>query len=497
MGIVFDQILTNILTVGNYVEFKSAGTTSPDPGHNILLVGIRLSAGTKPAGQLVQITNVNQGELYFGAGSQLDEMVRRAKRVDPDTPMYAVSLDEDGGGAAATGTVTFAGTATANGTVPLYIGGRRIEVGILKDDTAATVATKVATAVTEDTGCHLSAVGNADDLELTCKWKGESGNLIDVRVGYLDSDELPAGITATVTAMANGTVDPSVQPAIDAMAGEQYETVISAITTDAALTLFKDLLLVRWGPMEPLEGQLFIGRTSTHGTTKSTSLTAATNLGGNHNSPFLCIMEGGVCPSTPWAIAAVTGAIDARMTQLDVNRPRQTELMPGILPPRPEFTYTRAERQLIIAAGVSPNIPQKDRSTRVERLVTTYTVNDQNFPDTSYQDVLVLRTLAYMRFSLRAEYARVYPQHKLAADSFVPPAGSRVCRPKDIRSLILGVAVGDWRQKAIVQEVEQILQPGLIVELHNGDPASGRINARIPAKLIRALRQTASQIEFS
>lgn len=497
MSINFVGILTNILTVGTYVEIVANGNAVPEPGHNILLVGMLLSTGSKASGELVKITNEDQGSLYFGPGSQLDEMIRKGKRVDPDTTMWAVGLAEDDGGTAASGAVVFSGTATANGSAKLYVGGRYVEVGIAIGDTPLEIVAAATAKLNADTGFHVTATDSQPNLDLTCKWKGESGNSIDVRVNYLDTDELPAGITATVTAMNGGAVDPSVQPAIDAMAGTQYETIASGIMSAANLALLKDLLLVRWGPMGPLEGELFIGRTSTLGTSKTDALAAGVAVGEAHNSPFLCVMEGGLSPSTPWAWASVTAAIDAKQTQLDVNLPRQTDLMPGILPTRPEHTYDRGERQSLLEVGVATHVRAVDGTARVERLVTTYTTDANNVPDTSFQDVLVVRTLAYMRFSARARMAIRFPKYKIAADSFQPPAGSKVCRPIDVRRELILLASRDWTQRTIIQNVQEVLVPGLIVQLHNNDPATGRIDARIPAKVIRALRVTAMQIAFS
>lgn len=494
MTIALNEILNNILTPGQHVEFENAANTIPAQGHRILVIGMKLAAGTKAENELALITNENLGELYFGAGSMLDQMVRAAKRVDPDTELQAIGLDEEGGGAAAAGSVEFGGTATAAGNVKLYIGGKLVDVPVAVGDGPTEIVANAVTLITADTSLPTSAADADPELTVTCKWKGESGNGIDIRVNYYQSDSLPPGITATVTPMSGGTTDPTLQTAIDALGDQQFHTVICGLTTTANLVILKDFLTERWGAMVQLEGMAFIAHTSLDGTTKAAAHAAALAFQ-THNSAFLSIMEGGLSPSLPWVWAAVTGAIDAKATQIDVNRPRQTTTMPGLLPARTEVEYNRAERQLLLAAGLATHYSVQGAAI-VERLVTTYTTDNNGSPDTSLQDVIVLRALSYIRFSLRVRTAQRYGQHKLARDSFVPPPGSRVARPKDIRAMIIALAVSDWVSKTIVQDLDA-LKEGLIVELQDDDPATGRINARLPTKIIRALRVAAFQVAFS
>lgn len=495
MAIQFLDILSTILTPGAYVEFDNSGASLPPQGHKILIVGMLLASGTKPEGELVQITQADQGELYFGAGSQLESMIRKAKRIDPDTEMLAIGLAEDAGGAAAGGSIAFSGTATAAGSAKLSIAGQLVEVPIAIGDTPTEVVATAVTRITAATSLPVTAADADPSLTITCKWKGETGNDIDIRVNYFQADALPPGISAVVTPMSGGTTDPDLQTALDALGDTQFHTIICGITSTANLTKLKDLLDLRWGGMVALEGHAFIGHCSKSGTTKANALTAGIAVGTAHNSPLLTVMEGGVAPSPPWEWAAVTGAIDAKMTQLDVNRPRQTTKMTGLLPPRPEFAFNRAERQLLLEAGVSTHTVSVGEAF-VERLVTTYTKNAQNFPDDSYQDVIDLRSLAYIRYSLRGTTSLRYGQHKLARDSFIPPPGSRVVRPKDIRAMVIGLARTDWAEKTIVQNLEA-LKKGLIVELHNDDPATGRINTRLPVELIRGFRVAAYQVAFT
>lgn len=492
MTIGFDQIPANLLTIGIHVEFdNSLGGVSQAP-HSILVLGTRLPSGTVQQGIPMPIVQAAQGETYFGRGSLLADMLWYAKKANPETEMWAIGLDENPQGVAAQGLLTFVGTATASGAVVLYVAGRRLNIGVSKDDKAVDLASRVADKINGHDELPVQATAENGVVTCTCRWKGETGNFIDLRIGYHPGEELPAGITCEITPMQGGTVDPDLSLALEALGGTQYHTLITPYTDAANLSALESLLEQRWGPMVQTEGHAFAGVTTLSGTSKAQAHLQASNLGNSRNSPFLTILSGGLSPMPPWAFASVTGALDAFRTTVDVNRPRQTMRMLGLLPPRREDAWDRAERQLLLEAGVSTHTSLLG-TCFIERLVTTYKLNAGGFLDTSYQDVITMRNLAYLRFSLRSAVARTYPDFKLADDAFVPPAGSRVVRPKDIRALIIGLATGEWRQKTLVHNLEQF-KKDLLVEKDPNVP--GRINVRISPTLIGGFRVMAARMQF-
>ena len=54
-------------------------------------------------------------------------------------------------------------------------------------------------------------------LTLTCKWKGATGNDIDLAVNLSTDDSFPAGLTASCGKMASGAADPDMENIITAM----------------------------------------------------------------------------------------------------------------------------------------------------------------------------------------------------------------------------------------------------------------------------------------
>jgi phage tail sheath gpL-like len=129
---------------------------------------------------------------------------------------------------------------------------------------------------------------------------------------------------------------------------------------------------------------------------------------------------------------------------------------------------------------------------RIERLVTTYQTNPLSIPDPSYLDVETMRTLAYLRYSVRARIALKFPRHKLADDGTLFDPGQAVVTPSSIRSELISL-FRDWERAGLVEDFEQF-KDELIVERDAND--QNRVNMRMGPNLINQFRVFAGQIQF-
>lgn len=487
MTISFNAIPIDIRTPGQFIEFDSSRALRglPAIAHKVLVIGQRLAAGTVAAGVPTRILSAAQAEDAFGRGSMLSAMLAAFKAANDSTDVTAIALDDLGAGAAAAGSVTFTGPATAAGTLNLYIGGLRLQVGVTAGMTAAQLATAVAAAITAATQLPVSAAVDGVDTAkvlITARHKGEAGNDIDLRANYALGELLPAGVTATFVAMTGGTGNPDIATAIAAMADAQYHTVVTAYTDATNLTALETELANRWGPMVQLEGHAFAAAAGTHA--------ELITLGDSRNSPHLTIVAAGSSPTMPWVWAAVCGAVDA--FEPDPARPRQTLLLTGLLPPAPAARFTRAERDLLLHDGIATTTVDAGDLVRVERFITTYQESANGEADASYLDVTTIRTLAYLRASLRARIALRFPRHKLADDGTLFAPGQAVATPKVIKAEILHL-FREWESAGLVEGFDQF-KADLIVERNATDP--NRVDALIPPDVVNQLRDFAGLIQF-
>jgi phage tail sheath gpL-like len=126
MTISFNSIPISIRTPGQYIEFDNSRALQglPVVRHKILVIGQRLTTGAVAAGVPTRILSAAQAEAAFGRGAMLTATLAALKAANSYTECWAVALDDNGAGAAATGTVTLSGSPTEAGTLNVYIGGQ-------------------------------------------------------------------------------------------------------------------------------------------------------------------------------------------------------------------------------------------------------------------------------------------------------------------------------------------------------------------------------------
>lgn len=493
MPISFNSIPLDIRTFGQYIEIDNSRAVQGTPAqpHKALLIGTRLSTGTVAAAVPTLVPSAGAAEGYFGAGSYLAAMARAFKKNNPYTEMWAVALDEIGGGTKGTKTVTITGPATADGAIYLYIGGYRVTLAVASGDVQNTIATNLNAAIQahpDYARMPMVSTVATNVVTLTAQHKGTSGNAVDVRVNYQQGEATAAGVTIVIATGVTGASDPSVATALTAIGDVQYNTIASQYNDDTNLELLGNELDDRWGPMRQQEGQAFAAMPGTQGT--------LTTAGNGLNWPFVTLFEiggsGGNSPTPHWEAAGAVAGVDAFETGVDPARPRQTLQLKGVLAPIEQHRFTRAERQTLLTDGIATHYVDGSGTVRIERLITTYQTNPLSIPDPSYLDVTTMRTLAYLRYAVRSRIALKYPRHKLANDDTLVDPGQAVVTPGTIRAELISL-FRDWERAGLVENVEQF-KTDLIVERDLNDP--NRVNARLSPDLINQFIVFAGQIQF-
>ena len=487
--ISFNEVPSNLRAPLVAVEFNGANAQQ-GPGvqpYRILVVGQRDNAtATQDALVPVRVTSAAQAANLHGTRSMLAAMAASCLTAhDGIIETWSVGLDEDDEGTAATGSISIGGSVSA-GTIGLMIAGTRIRIGISTGQTTAQIATAVAAAINA-ASLPVSAVVDGvetSQVNLTCRWKGETGNDIDIRHSYYEDETLPAGLTITTVAMAGGTASPDVAALWAALGDEHYNILVWPYTDSANLTALEEELTDRAGPLRMIDAMAFIAKTDSHGTVGS--------FGDGRNSPYLSCMATNTSPTPPWVWAGAVAGVAARYGSIDPARPFQTLSLPGILPPPRQARWTYQERNLLLFDGISTFTVDAGGVVRVERLVTMYQTNAADAPDTAFLDVNTPLTLSYLRWDFRAYWGRKYPRHKLAGDGNNFGAGQAVMTPKLAKAECL-VKFRQWEELGLVEDVDQFKRD-LLVEINASDP--NRLDVLLPPNLVNQLRVTGVQIAF-
>jgi len=486
MPIAFNEIPAALRIPGTFIEFDNRLAGNAAINFKVLVIGQRLATGTVAADIATRVNTGEQAEEYFGRGSMLAEQIKAIKNADKFMETYAIALDEAGAGAAAAGTITATGNATGSGTFAIYIAGKKVLVGVASGDTADEIATAIAAAITADTTLPVNAVVNGvttNQVDLTCKWKGETGNDLDLRMNYYD-EKTPKGTMISFGAMAGGTTNPDVTATIAAIGDEWYNWIVMPFTDTANLVVLETELNSRWGPMRQIGCRAFAAYRGTH---------AATGTYGNsRNNPHVTSMGTNILPTPPYIFASINAIVDAKYLSIDPARPLQRLPLPGVMAPPKEVRWTDTERNQLLFDGIATYTVASDGSVQIERQITMYQLNTSGISDDSYLDINTPETLERIRFEQRAMFAQKYPRHKLADDSMRVAPGQPVMQPK-VAVVELLLLYKEMEDKGWVQDYEGY-KATVRAEVDVNDPA--RLNIYDSPKLVGQMRVTAVHNEF-
>lgn len=488
--ITFNNIPTTLRTPGAFVEADNSRALKglvQNP-HRVLILGQK-EGGTASSLALKLISNDNLADGFFGAGSILSRMCKRFRQNNPNTEMWAMALSEAAGGTRASGVLSFGGSATANGTFYLLIGGAQVYSPI----TSGWSATDVASAVKSDingnsTLCVKASAKAAGALYLLAIGSGEAGNGFDVRTNYYDGQANPTGVTCVLSGMAGGANNPTVTDAWAVAAATQFQHVIHPYTDAANLGLVETELANRFGPMVDMPGAAY---TAARGT--QASLAA---LGLTRNSPYQVIMGAYDSPSNPEDWAAALGAQCAYALNIDPARPVHYLTLQGILPPSLAGgnRFTQAQRNILLYDGIATYIVDSGGNVMTERCITTYRTNAAGLPDPSYLDIETIFTLIEIRYQYKARMANrfIVPRFKLADDGNTFPAGSKVATPSIVKQEAIALFTL-LRDNGLIENLDDFIT-NIVVERNAADV--NRIDVLLPPNLVNQFRILAGQVAF-
>lgn len=487
MSISFLQIPLGSKVPGIFVEFdtsKAQQGVSIKP-YNALLIGQRLTDGTKPAGQIDKVTSSAQGRQFYGKGSMLFHMLDTFIAENQGlNELNAISL-ADGAAVKAAGAYELTAPPTAAGTLSLMVAGRRYRIAVADADTEAEIISNLVDEITADEDALVTVVINAtpEIMDITARNGGEVSNDLDIRENFFEGEELPTGITSTVTAMSGGSGNPDIAAVITAMGETQYDVIVMPYSDGANLLLMQTELQDRWGPIRQNDGHLYIAR-------KESFSDHSTFLGTRNNEQETVMNIAGPTPTFQWA--ANKGAVVAQEAQRDPARPFQTLPLAQVLAPKESEQFIFGERDQILKAGGSTYTVDAGGTVRIERLRTTRIENEFGALDEALADLNPKLTLSFLRFDFRALMLLKYPRHKLAND------GTRFGPGQSVITPLIGKAEAIsrfelWEELALVEGFEQFKRD-LIVERNSQDVS--RLDFLLSPDLMNQFRVGGVQIGF-
>lgn len=498
MAIAFEQIPEDIRVPLFYAEVDNTRAGGYGQHLRSLIFGYcGPAANAAQAGKLQPISTVDQARGLFGYGSMLARQVAAFRANNPFGELWVYPLAEPSGGTAATGTVTFAGTAAEAGHVHLYITGKYVPVPIPSGTTAIDAATLVRRYIQRSRNNSdvfrdfpVSATNVVDNaatavLTFTAKNKGTHGNSIDIRLNYNveTGERLPRGLTATVVAMSGGAGTSDVATMLAAIGDEPFEYFITPFTTAAQLDTFQDWMDARWGPMKQLYGSVW----TAHQESYVNLITYGETL--NHKQISVACYKGG--PTWEPEVGAAYGAVAARYLSIDPARQISSLELQGVMPPPSSQRFTLDEMNNLLFAGLTP-LTVGGGDMRIARSVTTYQVNEYDAEDDSFLETTRNASLARIIREVKNMVTLKYPRVKVLPDGAAVGAGAAIVTPRRLRADLV-VHYEEMARRGLVRGTDAF-ENGLVVAINAQDRT--RMDILYTPILVNPLNVVATRVQF-
>jgi len=488
MSITFNNVPNNAAASAVYVEQEavSRGTGSPVIPHKIFTLG-QYNAGFSPTVNTAQlILNKEDAWTRYGRGSQLARMIELQLKSSGGVPVYAVPLEDDDGAVTATGTIVMLGTATAAGTLAVYIEGKKVSVAVVSGDTPTLIGDAIAAAITADLDLPVTAVNAAGTITFTARWGGESGNQIDLSVNLSDSDELPAGVTsATVVnigSVATGATDPVLTAAFAAMGDTWYTEVCCPYNSAASLAAMESAGVVRDDPSVKRQFAGFAGYTGT-------IADFITELE-SRNSEWTTYIPVPGSPTSAYMLAAGGTADFAADQQANPGRPQKNTILSGAIAGNEDM---RLNNDTIVRAGGSWTKNNEDGTVTIGDLCTTRTTTTAGAATEDWRFTVIIPNIQFKIYALEQVFlSSPYDRAVVLADGS-GKGPTYAVRPSTVKARAIGL-VDDWVVRGLSTKRDQIVD-GITSAIDSGNP--GRINLLIPDVASAGLRIVAVKLEWA
>ncbi len=484
---------------GAYLEIVFAAGPAPIGGgtYAALLVGNKAASGTATENTTIYgpdtATTLNstvEANTLFGERSELARMYRAFLMINNSTPVYAIAVAESAG-AAATGAITLATTATSAGALRVWVGDKFTDVAITSGDTPTVIAAAACVTINAQSTWPATATATEGVITLTAANKGPRGNWRVFSAEIIGSGVGTTVTPAVVTYFTGGTTADSSTAALGKILSERFYYIVSAANDATQLGALVTQVGLQAAPITGIRQRVFAGSVDTIGNT----ITITTGV--NSARAELIWQEKSDLP--PCELAAVYAAdvslfeagLPPRMNFSGFGNDAQTSAYWVIKKPRCGTSPTRTTISSALKNGITPIANSRSGTYMVKR-ITTRSLNG-SISDYRIRDAHKVTVCDRFGDDLLAKLQLQF-QGKLIADDPKPGAKApppNVTTPTVMRACVVAL-IRNYEDIAMVQRGDEIVA-GTIVDR---DPANAnRMNIRIPLQTVDILDQMATELD--
>jgi len=309
-------------------------------------------------------------------------------------PVTFYPQQSHGSGVASVGDITPTGTATAQGSIRVFIGEVRSEEIVIPDGAVvAGICTLIHNGVSAVLNMPVTSVAGATETEFTSKWLWASANDIKIRI-----EGTVPGVTFGITQPVNGAANPDVNLAL-AKITTKWETFILNCMEPADTTTLDKIQTHgegRWGTLERKPYVAFTGRTAAEPPAADAESDGRKT---DRINSFLVAPDSG---ELPFVVAARQLAKIAKRANNDPAFDYGAQRADGILPGADAEQWTYTQRDEAVKKGCS-TIEVKDGVINCSDIVTMYHPSGDPLP--AYRHVVDVVKLQNIIFNLELIFA--------------------------------------------------------------------------------------------
>lgn len=450
-----------------------------------------LPIGSAVYNKAIPVGSPALAKQLFGAGSMLERMYARFFSGNVTQQIWCLPVPEPTAGQTATGSIAFLASSLQSGVLNLYIAGQKLQIAVYSTDTATSIAANAVAAINAMATLPVTASVDgtySNQVDLTCRWKGASGNDITVMLnygGFLAGETMPIGLVATITAMSGGQGEPNMLSAIGAIAARTFVHVGMPFNDTGSLAAWDSEFGFgpggRWSFTRQQYGWVYNALRNDYADGLTWGLA--------HNSTVISTMIfEPATPSPVWEVVAAYCAQGAAAFLADPAAPLQTLELAGILPAHLDQRISPSENNDFANSGLATQAVDANGVPAILRECMQYQLNSYGQSDTAFNLMTTLSTLAELLNRMRAAITTKYPRAKLAPDptgySISAGPGQNVVTPSIIKAELVAEA-----QQAIYDGLMVNLSAfvaNLIVQINDQDP--NRLDILWAPQLIGQLR---------
>src|SRR5215472_16536214 len=207
MAISFRNIPPNLRVPLAYFEFDPSLAGTATSLQNALLLGTVADGEALEPNTLTVVFSADQVRALVGIGSALGRQAEAWFRNNASVPLSILAAPQTGF-TEGIGSIEWAGPAIGGGVIPLYIGGRIVQIIVSPGDDDVAISAAAVGAINADERIAVTAAVstvNRAITEITAAQAGVLGNLkIQFALaGAVGGEIMPEGVTATVVQMTD------------------------------------------------------------------------------------------------------------------------------------------------------------------------------------------------------------------------------------------------------------------------------------------------------